>query len=85
MASKLSRRRLVSLPKLDVVLGRAGFKPATVNRGTQLLRQAYALAVTRRHLHSMPSIRYLDERNNVRQGYFEELDLPYRLFAVIRA
>jgi integrase len=53
----------------------AGFKPATVNRGTQLLRQAYALAITRRHLHSMPSIRHLDESDNVRQGYFEELDL----------
>src|SRR6266852_3951848 len=53
----------------------AGFKPATVNRGTQLLRQAYALAITRRHLHSMPSIRHLDESDNVRQGYFEEPDL----------
>jgi integrase len=53
----------------------AGFKPATVNRRTQLLRQAYALAITRRHLHSMPSIRHLDESDNVRQGYFEEPDL----------
>jgi hypothetical protein len=53
----------------------AGFKPATVNRGTQLLRQAYALAITRRHLHSMPSIRRLDESDNVRRGFFEEPEL----------
>jgi integrase len=53
----------------------AGFKPATVNRGTQLLRQTYALAITRRHLHSMPSIRRLDESDNVRRGFFEEPEL----------
>jgi integrase len=53
----------------------AGFKPATVNRGTQLLRQAYALAIQRKHLVSMPSIRHLDESDNVRQGFFEEPDL----------
>jgi integrase len=53
----------------------AGFKPATVNRGTQLLRQGYALAINRRHLHSMPSIRRLDETDNVRRGFFEEPEL----------
>jgi integrase len=53
----------------------AGFKPATVNRGTQLLRQAYGLAIKRRHLHSMPSIRRLDESDNVRRGFFEEPEL----------
>jgi len=53
----------------------AGFKPATVNRGTQLLRQGYVLAIDRKHLHSMPSIRRLDESDNVRQGFFEEPDL----------
>jgi integrase len=53
----------------------AGLKPATVNRGTQLLRQGYQLAVERKHLHSMPSIRHLDERGNVRQGFFEEPEL----------
>ena len=53
----------------------AGFKPATVNRGTQLLRQSYALAVERKHLHSMPSIRRLDESDNVRRGFFEEPEL----------
>jgi hypothetical protein len=52
-----------------------GFKPATVNRGTQLLRQAYGLAITRSHLHSMPSIRRLDESDNVRRGFFEEPEL----------
>ncbi len=53
----------------------AGFKPATVNRGIQLLRQCYTLAIERKHLHSMPSIRRLDESDNVRQGFFEEPDL----------
>jgi hypothetical protein len=53
----------------------AGYKPATVNRGTQLLRQAYALAVERKHLRSIPPIRHLDESGNVRQGFFEEPDL----------
>ena len=53
----------------------AGYKPATVNRGTQLLRQGYTLAIERKHLHSMPSIRRLDESDNVRQGFFEEPDL----------
>src|SRR6266581_5016385 len=52
-----------------------GFKPATVNRGTQLLRQGYALAMERKHLHSMPSIRRLDESDNVRRGFFEEPEL----------
>jgi len=48
------------------------YKPASVNRGTQLLRQGFALAVERRHLHSIPSIRHLDEKDNVRQGFFED-------------
>jgi integrase len=51
------------------------YKPASVNRATQLLRQSFALAVQRRHLHSIPSIRHLDESDNVRQGFFEEADL----------
>jgi hypothetical protein len=41
------------------------FRPATVNRGTQLLRQAYKLAIARQHLHKGPSIRRLDESDNV--------------------
>jgi len=47
-----------------------GYKPATVNRRMQPLKQAYALAIERKHLHSAPSIRHLSE-DNVRQGYFE--------------
>jgi integrase len=46
-----------------------------VNRGSQLLRQSFALAVERSRLHSIPSIRHLDESDNVRQGFFEEGDL----------
>ena len=37
--------------------------------------QAHVLAITRRHLHSMPSIRRLDESDNVRRGFFEEPEL----------
>jgi integrase len=53
----------------------AGYKPASVNRGSQLLRQSFALAVERSRLQSIPSIRHLDESDNVRQGFFEEADL----------
>lgn len=47
-----------------------GKAPATVNRSTQLLGQAFALAVERRHLSSAPQIRHLSERGNARQGFF---------------
>ena len=50
--------------------------PATVNRATQLLAQAYKLAVLRRRLSSGPVIRHLSERGNARQGFF--LDIEFR-------
>lgn len=47
-----------------------GRAPATVNRGTQLLSQAFRLAVERRTLASMPVITKLPEEN-VRESFFE--------------
>jgi integrase len=48
--------------------------PATVNRSTQLLTQAYQLAIDRRRLSSVPSIRHLSEKGNERQGFFTDLE-----------
>jgi integrase len=48
-----------------------GKSAATVNRETQLLHQAYRLAVKRNQLAFAPSIRHLSEVGNVRQGFFE--------------
>ena len=49
----------------------AGLAPATINRGTQLLAQAYKLAIDRKQLKSAPVVRHLPERN-ARQGFFED-------------
>lgn len=49
-----------------------GKAPATVNRSTQLLGQAYALAIERRHVSSAPRIRHLSERGNARRGFFAD-------------
>src|SRR5437879_9428217 len=47
-----------------------GCQPATINRITQLLGQAYRLATRRGDLNTMPSIRHLSEDGNERQGFF---------------
>ena len=52
----------------------ASAKPSTINRGTQLLHQAFALAVERGRLAFMPKIRRLSEVGNARQGFFERAD-----------
>jgi len=52
----------------------AGSAPATINRSTQLLAQAFKLAVTRKHLSSAPQIRHLSEKGNARQGFFTDED-----------
>ena len=54
---------------------REAISPATINRGTQLLAQAFKLAVERKHLSSalVPRIRHLLEKN-VRQGFFDDAD-----------
>jgi integrase len=51
----------------------AEIAPATINRGTQLLAQAYKLAIERKLLRSAPVIRHLPEKN-ARQGFFEDAD-----------
>lgn len=50
----------------------AGFKPATINRCTQLLGQAYKLAIEYKHLTTAPKIRHLSEKDNVRTGFFSD-------------
>ena len=52
-----------------IVKGRA---KATVNRETQLLRQAFTLAIARKRLRSAPQIRHLSEKGNERRGFFEK-------------
>ncbi len=46
--------------------------PATVNRSTQLLAQAFKLAIERRRLSNAPIIRHLSEGRNARQGFFSD-------------
>jgi integrase len=48
-----------------------GKKPATVNRETQLLGQAFKLAQKHQFVQKVPHIRHLPERN-IRQGFFEQ-------------
>jgi integrase len=47
---------------------------ATINRATQLLAQAFALAVERKHLSNAPKIRHLSEKGNERQGFFSDAE-----------
>jgi integrase len=62
----------------EYVQGRldAGGRPATINRITQIVGQAYRLAMRRGELTAMPHIRHLSEAGNARQGFFsrEEFD-----------
>lgn len=48
--------------------------PVTINRGTQLLAQAFRLAVEANKLSRAPKIRRLSEKGNARQGFFERAD-----------
>lgn len=48
--------------------------PASINRVTQLLGQAFSLAVKQKRLGGVPFIRHLSEAGNVRQGFFAEGD-----------
>lgn len=48
--------------------------PATVNRETGLLAQAFKLAVERQRISTAPKIRKLSEKGNARQGFFEKGD-----------
>jgi integrase len=48
--------------------------PATINRSTQLLAQAFKLAIERRNISAAPMIRHLSEAGNVRQGFFGDVE-----------
>lgn len=58
----------------------SGSAPATINRRTQLLAQAFKLAVERRHLTMAPQVRHLSEKGNARQGFFT--DTEFRALSV---
>jgi integrase len=65
----------ISAESVDVFISdllEQGKAVATINRSTQLLGQAFVLAIRRKHLTSAPYIRHLDESGNVRQGFFEQ-------------
>ena len=49
-----------------------GYAPASVNRITQTLAQAFSLAVERKRLSQRPMIRHLSEKGNERKGFFRE-------------
>src|SRR5262249_52839279 len=50
------------------------YSDATINRGTQLLAQAYGLAVRRKKVATAPDIQHLSEIGNERQGIFTAAD-----------
>jgi integrase len=54
---------------------KAGTAHAMINRGTQLLAQAFKLAIERRHLSTAPQIRHLSEKGNARQGFFTDAEI----------
>lgn len=56
------------------------YRPATVNRRTQLLQQAYNLAIRERRLNEKPYIRHLSEAGNTRKGFIYRAELD-RLLA----
>jgi len=69
------RALTVSEEMVDSFIGErlnAQVAPATVNRSTQLLGQAFKLAIDRKRLSSAPKVRKLSERGNVRQGFFSD-------------
>jgi integrase len=63
----LTPKHVDSFIEAELDSGRA---PATINRCTQLVGQAYNLALRRKELNTKPYIRKLPERN-ARQGFFE--------------
>lgn len=66
-AIALTPKHIDSFIEAELENGRA---PATINRSTQLVGQAYNLALRRKELNTKPYIRKLPERN-ARQGFFE--------------
>jgi integrase len=51
-----------------------GSAPASINRTTQLLGQAFHFGIQRKRLTSAPDIRHLSEKGNERQGFFGETE-----------
>jgi integrase len=51
-----------------------GYAPASVNRITQTLAQAFSLAIERKRLSQRPMIRHLSEKGNERKGFFENTE-----------
>jgi len=51
-----------------------GYSNATVNRRTQILRQAFKVAIRNKHLSQQPFIPRLSEIGNEREGFFETAD-----------
>jgi len=52
-----------------------GYAPATINRRTQLLGQAFNLAIARKTLTTGPSIPHLSEKGNARTGFVFRTEL----------
>jgi integrase len=59
-----------------------GDRPASINRSTQVLSQAFRLAIRRGHLTRAPYVRHLSERGNERQGFLEPADFAKLLTAL---
>jgi integrase len=70
-ATKLTPKHIDEFIAAELESGRA---PATINRSTQLVGQAFKLALRRRELNTKPYIRKLSEKNT-RQGFFEHDEL----------
>jgi len=64
--------------KVDAYIERrlaANDRPASINRTTQLLSQAFGLAVRRGTLAKAPFVRHLSEAGNARQGFLGEKEV----------
>src|ERR1043165_9183127 len=70
-ATKLTPKHIDTFIEAELEAGRA---PATINRSTQLVGQAFNLALRRRELNTKPYIRKLPEKNT-REGFFEHDEL----------
>ena len=73
----LQRAASLTADQIDSYIERRlsdGAAPASVNRATQMLGQAFNFAVQQRRLSSTPYIRHLSEAGNVRQGFFGEAE-----------
>ena len=52
-----------------------GYKDSTINRFSQILGQAFNLAVESKQLSSAPVIKHLSETGNARSGFFTEAEI----------